>query len=292
MTDMPVKLTILCENTATVPQVSGAHGLAVLVETPDRRVLLDTGPDATAASNAAALGVSLPPLDAIVLSHGHYDHVGGLEAVLAECGPTTVIAHPGLAERAHARDPGGEVRYIGPPAEWDHYERLGARMRWQEGPAALGGYLMTSGEITCRADEASTPPQGRFLRETPGGMAPDEFRDELALIVLLEGCSLVLTGCAHVGAVNTVRHAGQVANGRPPRALVGGLHLLATPEAQVRQVAAQLHALGVRTLAPCHCTGARAVRTLRDAFEGRTLTVGAGNVITVTLTGDLEVTTP
>ena len=292
MTDTPVKLTILCENTAAAPQVTAAHGLAVLVETPDRRVLLDAGPDATAPANAAAMGVPLLPLDAIVLSHGHYDHVGGLEAVLAECGPTTVIAHPALADRAYAREPNGNLRYIGPPADWDHYERLGARMCWQEAPVALGSHIMTSGEITRHMDEGWSPPQGRFLRETPGGMAPDEFRDELALIVLLEGCSIVLTGCAHVGAVNTVLHAGQFVNGRPPRAVVGGLHLLFTPGAQVGEMAARLHALGVRTLAPCHCTGRRAVRILQDSFEGRVLTAGAGNVITVTPTGDLEVTTP
>ena len=278
------RLTMLCDNQVARPEARAAHGLAILVEADGRRILFDTGPDKTAALNAAAFGVPLQPLDAVVLSHGHCDHTGGLEAVLRSAGPLPVIAHSSLS--AQACRPEGERggRYIGPPLALVDYEAMGARFEWHDAPLTLTRSLMTTGAIS----DGSSGLVGWWRRagQTPGG------GHELALLVLLEGRSVVLTGCAHSGVVKTVQQARQVAEGRVPHVVLGGLHLGPVPETEIRQAAVRLHALGVGTVVPCHCTGQRAAAILRESFLGQVLEIGAGSVIEFDREGALSISSP
>jgi 7,8-dihydropterin-6-yl-methyl-4-(beta-D-ribofuranosyl)aminobenzene 5'-phosphate synthase len=259
-----LRLTVLCDNGVARPGVCGVHGLALLVEAGARRLLFDTGPDSTVAANAAVLGVPLSPLDAVVLSHGHYDHIGGLETVLRAAGPLPVVSPPSLFRAAHNYKHNGSMRYIGPPLGEEQYWELGASFIRQDDPAAA---------------ELLGP-----------GFATTVRADELALIGLLPGLCVVLTGCAHGGAAGVVRQAKQVADGRPPRALLGGLHLGGVPDTAVQRLALRLHALGVGTVLPCHCTGPQGVLALKESFLGQVTTVGTGSVIEFDAEGTMRLT--
>lgn len=253
MATLALRMTVLCDNGVARRGASGVHGLAVLVETPDRRLLFDTGPDATVAGNAAVLEVSLAPLDAIVLSHGHYDHIGGLETVLEIAGPTPVVAPQNLFSADHHYKRNSVTRYIGPPLSEESYRRLGAQFM---------------------------APDEREAAELLGpGFATTVVGDELALIGVIPGHSVVLTGCAHGGAAAVVRAARQAVGGDSPRVLVGGLHLGEVPETAVHRLALRLHALGVRAILPCHCTGPQGTLALKERFLGDVHTVGSGSVL-------------
>jgi 7,8-dihydropterin-6-yl-methyl-4-(beta-D-ribofuranosyl)aminobenzene 5'-phosphate synthase len=274
-----VRLTVLCDNHAARPTVATAHGLSVLVETAERRVLFDTGTDRRTVENADTLGISLTGLDAIILSHGHYDHVGGLEAVLARTGPVPVIAHPELFRRAFTCDDSGEQRFIGPPLSQEQYAALGADFRAPGDCGLLGDLIATA----CPTDSGAAAPRlhQRFLREGDGGLVPDAFCEETSLIVRVGGAALILTGCAHRGPAEVVRDLRGGANEQLPITLMGGLHLGAHRRDEVRRLALRLHAMGVTCLLPCHCTTEGASTILAETFLGRVDLPGVGSVIEI-----------
>jgi 7,8-dihydropterin-6-yl-methyl-4-(beta-D-ribofuranosyl)aminobenzene 5'-phosphate synthase len=285
-----LRVTILKENTAVDPRVQAGHGLSLLVECGPTRLLLDTGPDATVVANARALGLALSPLAAIVLSHGHYDHTGGLAAVLAEVGPTRVVAHPRVFDQTYAQNGGEQARYIGPPLSQSEYEARGARFELSASPVRLAEDLITTREIP--QEPAAVPADSRLLRQGPAGVVPDSFRDDLSLVALLPTCSVVITGCGHAGLLNILRQVQVVAPGRRPRVVMGGLHLGATSDDAVAALATEAYRRGVRTLLPCHCAGERATEVLRERFPGTVMPVGTGTEICVRQDGKPTIVVP
>jgi 7,8-dihydropterin-6-yl-methyl-4-(beta-D-ribofuranosyl)aminobenzene 5'-phosphate synthase len=285
-----VRATILCDNHAAQPGIAPAHGFAALVETADRRVLFDTGIDARTVSNADTLGISLSPLDAILLSHGHYDHVGGLEAILERCGPVPVLCHPDLFRKAYVRDEHGEVRYIGPPLSREQYAALGAQFCENLASGVLGEQMMA----VCQGEQGTEPARSRqrFLRETESGLAADAFREETALAVQAAGTVLVVTGCAHRGPVELLHLLRGESLRQAPVALLGGLHLGAHRADEVRRLGLRLHALGVTSLLPCHCTTECASAVLAESFLGKIGLPGVGSVIEVLSDGTVTLQYP
>ena len=274
-----LSITVLKDNVAARPDLYPGHGLALLLECGKTRVLLDTGPDDTVVANARTMGLRLRPLDAIVLSHGHYDHTGGLAAVLQEVGPVRVIAHPGVFDERYTRECDGTERYIGTPLAQREYENLGAQFDLSAGSLSVNAVFVTTGRVPTQASRV--PGQTRLRRRGLSGLSADDFRDDLSVVVPLAGGSVVITGCAHAGLLNILRHARALVSGSPPRVVMGGFHLSAAPDPAVVKLAQEVQRLGVCSLLPCHCTGDRAVQTLASQFAGAVLTVGTGSVVTV-----------
>lgn len=269
-----LRLVLLQDNRAARADLQMAHGLSVLVETPDRRVLFDTGCDGTTVANAQRQGISLESLDAIVLSHGHWDHVGGLEAVLGMTGPVPVIAHPGLFVPAYAVDT-PEPRYIGPPRTAEEYASLGARWVWAEEPTAIGDHLLTTGSMVMPTPKP--PGQDRFVRRVGDVLTPDLFADETGLLIRAGDGVCLLSGCAHVGAMTMVAKAQDL--GFRVDAVIGGLHLGAYRDEEVLALADSLARSGTRQLMPCHCTGVPAVEILSRRWTGDFIEAKAGSVL-------------
>ena len=286
-TELGLKITILCDNAAGLKGLAGRHGFSALVETPSHRVMFDTGPPTdTALDTAAALGISLSGLDAVVISHGHYDHIGGLAALLQATGPQRVVAHPLAFRRRVARDVSGGLREIGPPVSKECYERLGARWVWTSVPLTIGEGLRVTGKVPVAGPEQS---DAGLLAEDHGELMNDDFADELALVANSAQGPVVVTGCAHRGVANIAAYAKHLTGSDTIGLIVGGFHLAGRNEDSVAMVAERLNALGVKAIAPCHCTGLAAVHVFQRAFAGRVVSLGTGDILAFGSEGEVEI---
>ena len=264
---MEVKITTLSENTANIGFL-GEWGLSMLVEAGGLKVLFDVGAGLSAVHNAQILGVDLSTVDCIVLSHGHYDHTGGLREVLRRTGPKRVIGHPDIWQHKYARRPGEKERYVGIPFVREGLESLGASFTLSKEPVKLSDSVMTTGEISLTTDYEDIDPDLYFKEN--GEERTDTFTDDLAVIVDTEFGLVVILGCAHRGIVNTLRHAQNLTGKERVYAAIGGTHLFRASEERLASTTAALSEMGVQRLGVSHCTGFAAsaylAREFGDAF--------------------------
>jgi 7,8-dihydropterin-6-yl-methyl-4-(beta-D-ribofuranosyl)aminobenzene 5'-phosphate synthase len=275
---MGLRITTLSENTAGMDGFLGEWGLSILVESDEAKVLFDTGQSLSTVHNARLLGIDLNRIDKIVLSHGHFDHTGGLRQTLSEIGrEIEVIAHPDIWQAKYATRQGEEPRYIGIPFSRGELEGLGARFKLTSEPVAISDSIMTSGEIPMMTDYEEIEP---FLAvKADGNFEPDTFRDDQALIIKTPPGLVVILGCAHRGIINTLYHARTLSGVKKIDSVIGGCHLMNASEERIRQTVDALKELGVGRLGVCHCTGMAASVIMAQEFGDRFFLNNAGTVL-------------
>jgi 7,8-dihydropterin-6-yl-methyl-4-(beta-D-ribofuranosyl)aminobenzene 5'-phosphate synthase len=278
---MGISVTTLSENTASWLGLLGEWGLSLLVDVDGTRVLLDTGATDTAVHNAAALGIDLSTVDKIVLSHGHYDHTGGLRPVLrAMKKPVEVIAHPDMWTSKYARLSEEEsYRYIGIPFQREALEGLGASFTLSREPVRITDRIVTTGEVPMRNDYEQIDPI-LYVRER-GEFKPDPLADDMSLVVKSDEGLVVLAGCAHRGIINTLHRAREVTGVNRIKAVIGGTHLRSAGEERMQFTVAALREFEVQKLGTSHCTGFHSAATLAREFGDGFLVNNAGISLTL-----------
>jgi 7,8-dihydropterin-6-yl-methyl-4-(beta-D-ribofuranosyl)aminobenzene 5'-phosphate synthase len=239
----------------------GEHGLAFLIETKSGCILFDTGRSGTVLlHNLDLLGIEPEAINALAVSHAHYDHTGGLPILLEQVAGIPLYAHPDLFRERFSRRK--ELKSVGLSLE---REALEQRLTFQLSaePTEILPGVWTTGEITDRAE-----PEGRsthHLVRRMEGWEPDPYRDDMALVLETGGGLVVLCGCCHAGLLNTLAHV-RCNFGVDITAVAGGTHLLQADGAHLRHVIEVLKELSVPRLYLNHCTGQRAYVTLAQAF--------------------------
>jgi 7,8-dihydropterin-6-yl-methyl-4-(beta-D-ribofuranosyl)aminobenzene 5'-phosphate synthase len=252
---MNAKLTILCENSVGRPfGVIGEHGFACFIETDAGNLLFDTGQGMGIRGNALALGKDLASVGAIAISHGHYDHTGGLPQVLAQTGPVPVYGHPDLfAERTWSD--GQTTRYIGIRHRRSYLESLGARFHLSREAVEISPGIHLSGEVS-RETGFERPDANMTLHPEDGtAISPDPIADDLSLVVDSPKGLVVVLGCAHAGMINIFDHV--LSRFRRDRiyAVIGGTHLGFSQPEQFEQTLAAIERYGIHKIGVSHCTG-------------------------------------
>ncbi len=273
---MEVKVTILCDNLAGPVSFKGEHGLAVLLEVEGRKFLWDCGQSDVAVHNARLLGADLRSIDGIGISHGHFDHAGGLLEVLAASGPKRIFMHPAALE--HKFLVAGEVRrFIGIPFRRDALELPGGGLELSEGTVEVIPGVKLTGEVP-RVSEFEGFEAG-LHRLVDGRLEPDPFKDDQALVVDTPDGAIVLTGCAHSGLVNIMKHV--IKGSGKIRGIIGGTHLGlgATPE-RVNASLDYLEEVLPEKIVPCHCTGLPVIARILERFKDRAVAGQSGMTVT------------
>jgi 7,8-dihydropterin-6-yl-methyl-4-(beta-D-ribofuranosyl)aminobenzene 5'-phosphate synthase len=271
------------------------HGYSALVTVrsgnTSSTLLFDAGasPDALAV-NAALLGTGLGDLQGVVLSHGHFDHTGGLDGLARARGRSglPLTLHPAAWTRRRQALPGGQELPM-PTLSKAAIEREGFAVIERRQPSLLAGGILVTGEVDRVTEfERGMPPahqawDGHGWRHDPAVI------DDQALVISVRGRGLVVvTGCGHAGVVNIVRHAMRLTGVGRLLAVIGGFHLSGPAfEPAIEPTVAALTALAPELIVPGHCTGWRAQHALAAALPGAWVQSSVGT--TYTLAGRQEV---
>jgi 7,8-dihydropterin-6-yl-methyl-4-(beta-D-ribofuranosyl)aminobenzene 5'-phosphate synthase len=280
---MKLRLITLSEDRASGLDFIGQTGLSILVESDEANILFDTGQGMSASYNADALGIDLKIIDKIVLSHGHFDHTGGLHEVLRRVRKRDVeiIAHPDIWKSKHIRIPERAMdRFVGLPFQRAELERLGARFRLSKKPTKISENISTTGEIPMRTQFEKL--SSNVLVEEGTELIPDEVLDDQALMINTRYGLIIILGCSHRGAINTIYHAQKLSGVEKVHMVLGGCHLIG-PDSKPRIEATidALIKLDVQKIGLCHCTGLAGSVQLAQTFQDRFFFNNAGSITVV-----------
>ena len=268
-----VRITALMDNIRSENKaLTAEHGLSYLVEWEERSILFDCGAGAAPLQNARRLGRGLHGLDAVVLSHSHYDHAAGYRDLIeAGLGSRLLYTGPHFFEAKYACE---GVRYTDLSAGFGEgflaghgivHQVVDGMSEIAPGAFLVGGFARTHAFETIPA---------RFVRRTPSGFVPDDFADEICLAFTAGDGLAVLVGCSHPGILNMVEQVHTVL-GKPVRAVFGGTHLAEADAGRIDATVQGLRQLGLRTLGLGHCSGEAAECAIRAAgASGCHLAVG------------------
>jgi 7,8-dihydropterin-6-yl-methyl-4-(beta-D-ribofuranosyl)aminobenzene 5'-phosphate synthase len=253
-------ITQLVENTAGGPGLLAEHGVAFLIEADEHHLLFDTGQGMALAHNVTKLAVRMDTVEAIILSHGHYDHAGGLEAALALTGAVDLYLHPAALEAKFNRN--GQEIGAG-VADVKRLASLTSAIRYTPSPTEILPGIHVTGEIPRLHTIEDTG--GPFYRDS-GCARQDNLPDDQALVIETTLGLVVLLGCGHSGVANTLDAAMQMTGAQTVHAVIGGMHLLRSGHERLIFTGHALQSVGIQYLAPNHCTGLEAVCYFRNRF--------------------------
>ena len=252
-----MKVTVLVENTACGENVSAQHGLSLFIETKNQKILFDMGQDDTFLQNAEALGIDLSKVDIAVLSHGHYDHGGGLETFLRINTAAKVYCHT----HAFGMHYNGTEKYIGLKQTLQQHPRL----IFTKGKQKLSENLL----LTDCSDLNWQSDSWGLMRREGDVFLPDDFRHEQYLEITEGDKRILISGCSHKGIVNISRNF-------QPDVLIGGFHLNKLEDASGLQgVAAELLS-GDTVYYTGHCTGEKQFAFLKQIMGQRLQRLSTG----------------
>jgi len=267
-------LTVLSDNRVMTKGLLAEHGWSLLIEADGHLLLWDTGQGMVLEHNARELGVDLSRIEAVLLSHGHYDHTGGLKTVLRHAPQAGVFCHPHLFNRKFRRQPGGKgFRENGlPEFTRETLEAACGGLTVSSAPVEVLPGLWMSGEVA----RGHGPEMIRNFYSDEACTIPDRMLDDLSLFVETPQGTVVLLACSHAGVINILHAAEQVTGKQAVHAVVGGMHIAGEKNGASGPVLTEMLRRKVQVLGPAHCTGGRADAELRMNFPGEFLEMGVG----------------
>ncbi|MFO7937531.1 MAG: MBL fold metallo-hydrolase [Kiritimatiellia bacterium] len=275
MSDPRTEIAIIVNNVSDCPGLISEHGFSMYIRSGDLRIIFDTGQENSIfENNVRKLGIDMQSVNALVLSHGHYDHTGGVPAVLSACGELDVYAHPDIQNTRYSVRT-ERIKSNGIPL--DSYAAIHNlpenRLHFSESYTMLSDIVGITGYIPRINSFEDTGGPFYFDKD---GEEPDPINDDQALWIKTAEGIVVCAGCSHAGIINTLRYVQKISGCEKIHAVIGGLHLVNAKKERIDKTLEALDTFGLDLIVPCHCTGATATEILREHFKERFLAGAAG----------------
>ena len=271
-----IQITVLMDNNAGEPSLRTEHGLSMWIEIGDKRILWDTGQSDNVFENARKLGIDVTTADTIALSHGHFDHTGGLAKALVLTPHATLYLHPKAVQAKYSLKK-GQSRPVGMSRQSQLAvleKDISGNVVFNEQKKDLADGLILTGPVLRLTPYEDTG--GHFYKDPYGSVADDLLDDQSLFLECSKGIVLVL-GCAHSGVVNILHAVADWTHAINIYAIIGGMHLLNADAHRMDQTIAAFKQYDIQKIAPLHCTGSTAVQRLKETFGDRCLLLGAGS---------------
>jgi len=271
-----LKITVLTEDSVLYEShYLGQHGVSFLLEgvkgSDVMRILVDVGQNSQALlNNMELMNISPAIIDAVVLTHCHYDHTQGVARMVKEIGrrDIQVIAHRDIFRLNFITEP--YPRHVGimPGDSREEIEKAGGSLLLTRDPVKLMSGITTTGEVKRQTDFEEV---GIALKTIEGGeVVDDQMLDDISVVANVNGKGLVIvTGCSHAGIVNIARHAVELTGCDKIEGILGGLHLVDASDVRIRRTSEELTKLNPKWICVGHCTGFKAQVELYLTFRER-----------------------
>ncbi len=275
-----MKVHILTDDRVRKRGLLAEHGLSLWIEKDDKNILFDTGQSSVFSHNAKTMGIDLEKADYIVISHGHYDHCGGLQYFPhADKGPL-IYAHPDALQKKFAFTNQDEPsREVGIPFEISGQNWIQKQIIYTREFIEIEKGILLSGEIpyTCNFEEAPK----NFYLEMDGKLIPDLILDEQMLIIEDNGEAAIFLGCSHPGIINSLQYAQKLIGDKRIKLLVAGMHLESVTSLRLQKTISNLLEFNIQRVVPLHCTGFRAMGEIKRSLGENCLICSVGDTIEI-----------
>ena len=275
---MNYKVTTITENTVPMGKgLTGEHGICFLIETGTKKILFDTGQGLVLTNNAKVLNIDLKEIDTVILSHGHYDHAGGLQSLVELNHEFTLVAHPDAFDKKMMFF---NEQYIPVGMQLDkaYLESKGVTIQLEKGPVEITEGVTTTGEIPLKTDFEKV--ETVFYTETDNNKIPDTIADDQSLILNTDKGTVVLLGCAHRGLINILNHVSTLTGSKKIHTIMGGLHLVNASESKLKKIIGCMHDFDLQKVGVSHCTGINATIAIANEFKEKFFLNTAGFIAT------------
>ena len=278
-----MKFKILVDNKTEKSRCKAEWGLAIAIETEGHKILFDTGASSMFADNAKALGVDLSEMEALVISHGHYDHTEGVPAFIEINETAPIYLHKNALGDIFGEED-GKIDEDSCGILWDgaFTEKVRSRIQFGEGVYKIFDNVTVVGNIPWHPAFSATE---RFFRkihvtDADGNAQLSFVQDEMdheQFLVVEEGDTIhIFSGCSHKGVIATLEYAQKLFPGKKIGSLIAGMHMYPLKSRQQDEIIDAMLKMDVEWLVPLHCTGMEAIIKMKMKKGEKCLIASSG----------------
>ena len=276
-----MKIITLIENKSSEREdLHIEHGLSIYIEVDNKRLLFDTGKSGKILENASDLNVNLGELDYVLISHGHYDHSGGLKRLIKEINPNIeLFVGDGFFNNKHSLREDGDYQYAGNPFDVEYLRDNNIPTHFVNQDMVNLTENISIFTNFNRKDEFENTNETMFLKQD-GVYIMDQFLEEISLGIKTPKGLVVIVGCSHVGIVNIVDTIIE-RTGMQIYALIGGTHLVKEDDEKINKIIEYLREKEIQIIGACHCTGKQGETMLEQQLEDNFINNNTGDILII-----------